>query len=86
MIVTTADIAARVSILHSIARRADERLTASDPACQPHTPAEHVAELVGSLGCVPFAETDEERTEYLADHAAIVLLWLEQIERDRRAA
>jgi hypothetical protein len=76
------DTARSVAIQHEITRRADEIRRSLDPAVMPQTQDEWTARLVGSLGCVACAADHGEVQHYVIEHAATVVLWLENLERE----
>lgn len=77
---------ARVAIFHAAARRADELREAVDPALQPSSDAEHITRLVASLGCVACSDAGDDLAALLVEHMADVLLYADDLERERRAA
>ncbi len=83
--ITSDDIARRVTLLHAAAARADEHTRAVDPANCPSTDAEHVQRLAGSLGRVACADTGEDLADALLDHLADALAWAEEIAREEAA-
>ncbi len=88
---TSDDIARRAALLHAIAARADDLLHATDPPLQPQTTADRVTRLAASLGSVAATERDtlyaapDELERHLLEHAADVLLWVEQLAREAAA-
>ena len=78
----TNTLARTVAVQHEIARRADEIRRAMDPSIMPQTPDEWTARLVGSLGCIACAIEHRELEHYVIEHAATLMVWLEDMARE----
>ncbi len=82
---TFTDRSHRAALQAAIAQRADELRNAIDPPLMPQTPCEWITRLAMSLGCIAAAAPDDVE-DYLVEHGADLLLWHEDLERERRAA
>jgi hypothetical protein len=80
----SSDISQRVAIQCAVGKRADELRFSIDPADMPQTACERTTRLAASLGCIA-ATDDDERDHYLVEHAADVLIWLEDRAREQAA-